>query len=272
MTIERLLRGVVLAFVLVGSAHATTPGASLQLEELTWTELRARIDGGARTALVPIGGTEQSGPQIALGKHNMRAKLLAERIARELGNAVVAPVIAYVPEGPIDPPAGHMRFAGTLSIGDPAFEAMLDGAARSLCRHGFTDVVFLGDHGSYQGNLQRVATKLTRERAGRTPACRVHALVEYYRAAQDGHAKLLAARGYNDNEIGTHAGLADTALTLALDPSLVRTDRLDEAMRRGSGAGVHGDPRRASAELGQIGVDRIVSVSVAAIRARIGAR
>ena len=47
---------------------------------------------------------------MALGKHNRRVKLLSERIAVSLGNALVAPVIAYVPEGSLDPPSGHMRF------------------------------------------------------------------------------------------------------------------------------------------------------------------
>jgi hypothetical protein len=39
----------------------------------------------------------------------------------------VAPVIAYVPEGSIDPPTGHMRGAGTISIPAGAFEQTLEG-------------------------------------------------------------------------------------------------------------------------------------------------
>ena len=69
------------------------------LEDLTWTELRDAIGAGKTTIIVPIGGTEQNGPAMALGKHNRRVKLLSERIAVALGNALVAPVIAYVPEG-----------------------------------------------------------------------------------------------------------------------------------------------------------------------------
>lgn len=260
-----LLAGLVLAL----GAHAAAPGASLHLEELTWTELRERIAGGATTVLVPIGGTEQNGPHMALGKHNVRVRAIAERIAASLGNAVVAPVIAYVPEGSIDPPVAHMRFPGTISITDAAFEAVLEGAARSFRRHGFTEVVFLGDHGGYQKSEERVAARLTREWAGQA---RVHALVEYYRAAQDGHAKLLAARGFGSAEIGTHAGLADTALTLAIDDALVRRERLAEAAKAGEREGVRGDPRRASVELGQIGVDHVVQATVAVIRERTRAR
>jgi Creatinine amidohydrolase len=96
---------------------------SIFLDELTWTELRDEIATGKTTIIVPIGGTEQSGPAMALGKHNRRVKLLSERIAVSLGNAIVAPVIAYVPEGNLSPPSGHMRFPGTISVPEAAFDS-----------------------------------------------------------------------------------------------------------------------------------------------------
>ena len=243
---------------------AASPSTSVYVEDLTSPELRERIAGGATTVLVPIGGTEQSGPHIALGKHNVRARLLAGRIARRLGNAVVAPTIAYVPEGSITPPAGHMRFAGTISIPDAVFESMLEATARSFCQHGVRDVFFLGDHGGYQKNEEKAAARVNRE-----GACRVHALSEYYRTTQTTYVAELKRRGVGDPEIGMHAGLADTALTLALDPSLVRSELL--ASGAGKGAGVNGDPRRATSALGQLGVDRIVEASSAAIRAALQA-
>ena len=42
------------------------------LESLTSPELAARVAQGATTILVPIGGTEQNGPYMTLGKHNAR--------------------------------------------------------------------------------------------------------------------------------------------------------------------------------------------------------
>jgi len=256
---------------LTASAEAAT---SVFLEELTWTELRAAIDAGNTTAIVPIGGTEQNGPAIVLGKHNVRARFLAGRIAETLGNAIVAPVIAYAPEGRIDPPASHMRFAGTLSIPDDVFERTLEYAARSLRQHGFRDIVLLGDHGGYQHDLQVVADRLNREwPASGQRATRAHAIPEYYRASDEGFAQLLRERGFRDDEIGTHAALKDTSLMLAIDPGAVRTDLLESATPPGPAQGVYGgDPRRASAQLGQLGVDLIVSKTAAAIRARLAQR
>jgi creatinine amidohydrolase/Fe(II)-dependent formamide hydrolase-like protein len=235
---------------------------TVQLDELTWTELRDRIAAGQTSIIVPIGGTEQSGPAIALGKHNVRVRILSDRIARALGSTLVAPVLAYVPEGRIDPPTGHMRFPGTITIPESAFEAVLESTARSFKHAGFRDIVFLGDHGGYQAGMKTVAERLNREWAG-SPA-RAHAIEQYYRATETAYPQALKRRGIRDDEIGVHAGLADTALTLALDPALVRTEQL--ASVRSGTDGVTGDPRRADAELGKLGVDAVVAETVAAVR------
>src|SRR5512134_1211998 len=213
---------IVVLLVAAAPALAQAP-ASVFLEDLTSPELAVSIRAGKTTVLVPIGGTEQNGPHMVLGKHNVRVKVLSGKIAQELGNALVAPVIAYVPEGSLNPPTGHMRHAGTITVPADAYRKVLDSAARSLRLAGFRDIVFLGDHGDYQRDNEIVARQLEREWAG-TPV-RAHAIVEYYRAATDGFARILKARGFSDAEIGLHAGLADTSLTLAVAPGLVRSEQ-----------------------------------------------
>ena len=99
---------------------------------------------------------------MVLGKHKYRINAGSERIARSLGNTLVAPVITYVPEGDIDPPSGHMRFAGTISIPREVFESVLEYTARSLKQHGFTDILFMGDSGPNQGPQESVAERLSR--------------------------------------------------------------------------------------------------------------
>lgn len=272
----RVLRATLLPLVWIAAcvpAHAggVEPGSGVYIEEMTSPELRQHIAAGTTTILVPIGGTEQNGPHMVLGKHNVRAHVLAGLIARKLGNAVVAPVVAYVPEGSIQPPAAHMRFAGTISISESAFEAMLEGAARSFRQHGFRDVVFLGDHGGYQKSQLRVAQRLNREWA-KDGQYRVHALTEYYAAAQTPFNNALKAKGFTTAEIGTHAGLADTALALAVDPALVRSGQLAQGSKGSGSDGVAGDPRRATAEAGQLGIQGIVDTSVAAIHNAIQTR
>ncbi len=268
----RTARFLALPFLILNFAPVaySQPRPSVFLEDLTWTELRDEIAAGKTTIIVPIGGTEQNGPAMALGKHNRRVRLLSERIAVSLGDALVAPVIAYVPEGNLSPPSGHLRFPGTIGVPEAAFETILEYAARSFKLHGFKDIVFLGDHGGYQANERNVANKLNREWASSN--VRAHAVTEYYEAAQTGFAQILRREGFTPSEIGTHAGLNDTSLMLALDPSYVREDRLSSGAKFGAADGVYGDPSKASAKLGMLGVDAIVPQTVAAIKSAVSQR
>src|SRR6266849_4225987 len=234
--IARVVRHL-LAVLLLATAPALAEAPQpVFLDELTSNELRDQIRAGRRTVIVPIGGTEQNGPHMVLGKHNVRVKVLSEKIALALGNALVAPVVAYVPEGSLNPPTAHMLFPGTITLPDETFKKILEYVARSFKLHGFRDIVFLGDHGGYQQDDKEVAERLNREWAA-TPV-RVHAIEEYYQITQREYVQALKSRGYRDEEIGTHAGLADTSLMLALDPRLVRADRLLSATKLGSAEGV----------------------------------
>jgi len=250
---------------LIGLKAFAAEPAQVMLEDLTWTDVQQAIKGGATTVIIPVGGTEQSGPHMALGKHNVRVKVLAAKIATRLGHTLVAPVINYVPEGAITPPQGHMRFTGTLSVSAEAFGGVVEGAVRSLKQHGFRHIVLIGDHGGYQAQLKSIAARLDREWS--TTPTRVHFIEAYYRVAQKPYEDALRAKGLSDVQIGIHAGSADTSLMMAIDPSLVRPERFDEAAREGVGAGTVGDPRKSSAALGELGVDLIVARTVEAIRA-----
>ena len=260
-----------LMLVLLPAAAGAAPASGhVFLEEMTSPEVQDALGRGLTTIIVPVGGTEQNGPHMALGKHNVRVKVLAGRIATTLGNAIVAPVLPYVPEGSINPPRAHMRWAGTISISDDAFKAVLDGAARSFRQHGFTDIVLIGDHGGYQPQLAAVAARLNRDWAG-TPV-RAHFIAAYYLATQSAFIQALRAAGVGQAQIGTHAATADTSLMLATDPSLVNADELADAAKGAPANGVTGDPRAASAALGRLGTDAIVNATVAAIRAEVGSR
>ena len=261
-----ILWGIAVATLLC-AAPLRAAAATVHLEDLTWTEVRDLQRAGHTTVLIPVGGTEQNGPHMVLGKHNLRARALAGKIAAELGDALVAPVLAYTPEGHIDPPNGHMRFVGTLSVPDDAFKAVLDGAARSLKQNGFADVVLLGDSGNYLGLLQAVVQRLNRDWSGPTGhGARAYFIDAYYGTVQGDYVRALRERGLTAAQIGTHAGVADTSLLLAMSPESVRLDRLAEAHAMGAAGGAAGDPRASSAALGQIGVDLIVARTAAAIR------
>lgn len=263
MSVLQSLSLVLVISVFSRGAFAQAPD-SPYLEDLTWTEVAARTAAGSTTIIIPAGGVEQSGPAIALGKHNARARFLAGRIARRLGDALVAPVVSYVPEGELAPPTQHMRFPGTISIPSTVFRATIESAAMSLKLHGFKTIVLIGDHGGYQNDLELSAAELNRRWAA-TDA-RALFVPQYYSATQVAYVADLRRKGFVQAEIGTHAGLADTSLTMAIAPAMVRAQTLRRSQPLTAAFGVYGDPRRSSAALGQTGVEEIISQTVAAIQ------
>ncbi len=235
---------------------------SVFLEELTWTEIRALIDSGTTRVLVPTAGTEQNGPHMVLGKHRYIVEHAANLIARELGQTLVAPTMTYVPEGDIDPPSGHMRFAGTISLPNEHFVKVLEYTARSLAVHGFTDILFISDSGSNMRGIAEATEMLNKEWDG-DPA-RVHDISDYY--ANNGFRDWLASEGETPESIGTHAGITDTSQVLYVKPEHIRTDKLAKSDNFDV-TGVRGDPTRASAERGQKGIEMKVAAAVNQARA-----
>lgn len=223
--------------------------ATVHLEDMTWVELREALRAGHVVALVPTGGTEQNGPHGILGKHNYIIKHTAEAVAVKLGNAVVTPVLAYVPEGDIDKREGHMAFPGTLSVPEDVFAAVLEATARSLKAHGFKLIAFLGDSGGNQAAQSAVADKLTREWT--RDGVRVLHVARYYDPEKNGGMAYLLEQGESRKTIGRHMGIRDTSELMAVRPEGVRADRLEAQDGYDEPTGADGDPTRASPERGR---------------------
>ena len=141
-------------------------------------DVRDAIASGKTTAIVSTGGIEPNGPWLVTGKHNYVLRANCPAIAANLGNAVCAPVIEFVPEGSIEPQSGHMRSPGTISLRQETFEAVLTDVAHSLKMHGFENIIFIGDSGGNQSGQEAVAERLTAAWAGEAA---VHHIGEYYR-------------------------------------------------------------------------------------------
>jgi creatinine amidohydrolase/Fe(II)-dependent formamide hydrolase-like protein len=233
---------------------------SVFLEDLTWMEVRDAIARGTTTIIIPTGGTEQNGPHIVLGKHNFLVKYKAGEIAKQLGNTLVAPVVAYVPEGDVNPPTGHMRYAGTITTPQDVFIKVLEYAARSFRQHGFVDIALVGDSGGNQEGQRLVAEALNKEWS--QTRARVHHVNAYYPGRGD---DWVVSQGVSAEDVGTHAGTHDTASLMYINPSLLRVDRLVVG-KSGDGQGHTGNPARATALFGKRILEMQVEDAVAQIR------
>ncbi len=256
--------------VAAAPALAQSAPSTVFIEALTWEEIRDHIASGKTTIIIPTAGTEQKGPHMVMGQHKYVMEHTTDQIARALGNALVSPIITYVPEGSWgDEPTGHMRMPGTITLPDEWFRELLVHTAKSHAAGGFTDIVFLGDSGGNQRGMSAVTDQLNQELAD--TGTRAHFIGDYYSKSSDDIRSYLHERGFVDDQIGSHAGMVGTSQLLFVNPNHVR---MDVAAPRGGfeGAGVSGDPTLATAAFGETFVRFKIDNALAQIRASLAAR
>ena len=191
------------------------------IEEMTWMDVRDSLKAGHTTAIIATGGMEPNGPWLVTGKHNYVLRTNCEAIARKLGNALCAPIVEYVPEGRIEPPSGHMRSPGTISLREETFQALLTDIAHSLKVHGFQNIIMIGDSGGNQNGQKAVADKLTAQFAGSA----LVATIPGYYTAPPGTPNVLRQLGVTKDGMpddGLHDSPGITLNMLLTDPNSVR--------------------------------------------------
>ena len=259
-----------MALLLAGTRAGAQPSAPkaappVFIDELTWTEIRDRMLAGTKTAIIGTAGQEQKGPHMVTGEHKYVLQHTTERIARTLGDALVAPIITYVPEGSWELPLrGHMAKAGSITLPEDRFIELLVHAAKSLRAGGFTTVILIGDSGGNQNGMKAAADQLNA--AWKDAGGRAMFIGDYYTKSAADIRTYLGGLGFSLDAIGSHAGMVDTSELLFVNPALVRRDRL--APSGGSAdSGVNGDPTKATAALGKSLVQIKIDNALAQIRA-----
>ncbi len=180
----------------------------VELAKMTSPEAGAAL-GRADVAIIPVGATEQHGPNLSLETDTAIAQGLARRIAEAVyPRAVVAPALPYGVSH------HHMRFPGTMTISPDAFQAVVLDVARSLRRHGARRIFIVDGHAGNQGALDVLMTKLRFEHG--IPA----AYLFYFTLVDD-----VIREGVRTERWG-HACELEASLGLALQPDIVHRETL----------------------------------------------
>ncbi len=239
---------------------------TLFIDEMTWMEVRDAMKAGKDSVIVAAGGIEQNGPYVVTGKHNVVLRATTQAIARKLGNALIAPIVGFAPEGDFDPPTDHMKYPGTIGVSEDIFRRLLSDVCSSLRTHGFRNILLLGDHGLDQEGLEQVAADLTKKWAG--GKTRVFYIADYY----DGEgevAKWLAGQGIKEVDEGLHDEFMMEAQMMTVDPSTVRMkERIAAGKFRINGVDLA--PAEKTIEWGRKIVNYRADRTVAAIKKALG--
>lgn len=247
-----------LLLILSGSALALGRG-EVMMERLTSAEIGKLIEQGTTTAIVVTGGIEQNGPYLATGKHNLIARAAGEAVARQLGKALVAPVLPVVINGEFEPVSGHMRYPGTLSLRSETFINVVIDLVVSLRVQGFREIILLGDSGSTQKALQGVAKALNEGWADSGVVVRY--IPDYYQAwhGREGPGTLLRDGRIQQVEDGHHHDVVMASVMLSIDPHSVRVPAVVNGVRL--------EPVSRFQMLGRFMLQGVVSRTVTAVRA-----
>ena len=241
-----------------------------RIDDMT-TSQAAKSISTAKVGIIPVGATEQHGPNLAFGTDWRIAAEIANRVAVE-----VDPLAVVVPPLPFGLSGHHLGFPGTLHISANTFMAVCSDVVTSLSRHGIKKILFVNGHRGNENVLGVLITELTYELG-------VEAASSFWMTqASD------AVNRHKATERWGHACEIETSVAMAADPSLVaaeleKGDLIEEydafednyapfsVMTARSFAsrtknGVFGDARKASLEAGNDILDTAVSRTAEFVR------
>lgn len=180
------------------------------LNEMTWPELADAVSQGVTTVILPLGATEQHGPHLPLGTDTFRAQALAEGLAKDLENALVAPVL------PIGCSDEHWGFPGLLSLNHETLAQVIVDCAQRMAGWGVRRLILLSAHGG-NGYALDLAAQWLQERV---PDLTVY-MPEDLTTVSDRLLKEAQKDHISPETVGLHAGEGETSEMLHLRPDLV---------------------------------------------------
>lgn len=188
-------------------------GDKWRLDEMSWPEVKAAIDGGRTTIVAAAGSMEQHGPHLPLQTDTLLGTFLVEAIVQRIPGAFQGPTI------PFGVSTHHMPFAGTITLDKDAFKTVVRQYAESLAHHGFRTIVIIPSHGGNFGPL----AELQEETGGKVGDATLLAFSDLM-GFMDVMVDVGEADGISPGVAGAHAGEAETSLVMAARQELAQMD------------------------------------------------
>lgn len=157
------------------------------------------------TVIIPVGSIENHGKHMPLGTDTMIPDQIIKLMEDKNSEFMVAPTVNY---GATD---DLMGFAGTISLGVEGLRSLLQTICDQLYDYGFRRFVILNGHGGNSKSISMAGEHLHRK--GAYLAC-----IRWW----------LVAGELNPDWKGGHGGGEETAGVMACDPSLIKTEYLEE--------------------------------------------
>ena len=180
------------------------------LQMMTWQEVETYLEG-SKGVIVPIGSTEQHGPNGLIGTDAQTADYIARGVGEAAG-AVVTPCIAVAQA------QHHMAFAGSMCLKPSTLILVIKEYVESLVRHGFEKVYFLNGHGGNITTMNAAFCEIYNEQTfGKAPAVNLR-----QRNWWDGPQVTKLCRDLYGDKDGSHATISEVSVTQHLFPDHIK--------------------------------------------------
>jgi len=217
----------------------------MELDHCTWPEVEAYLTKSTGI-IMPIGSTEQHGPNGLMGTDAICAKVTACAAADKLG-AMVAPTI------PVGIAQHHMSFSGTITLNPSTLVLVIKEWVLSLAHHGFEQFFFVNGHGGNVPTIGAAFSEIYGERSfardgDNRPDLRCRQINWWESPA----AKKIVKELYGANE-GMHAACSEVAVTQFAFPDHIKNVKLDPPIAPGPSRFTDGPDFRRRFPDGRIG-------------------
>ncbi len=184
----------------------------MQLELMTSPQVRAYL-AERQGIVVPVGSTEQHGPDGLIGTDHLCAEAVARRFGRGRG-VIVAPTLSYGMS------QFHLGFPGTISLRPSTLAALALDVVASLAATGFRRIYLLNGHGGNVAPLRSAVQEFyaARSFAGAAEPSPVHCRIRSWWELPAADA--LRRELYGAHE-GYHVTPSEVAITMAAHPESI---------------------------------------------------
>src|ERR1700733_10248228 len=189
------------------------------LQHQTWQEVEQYL-GRSTGIILPIGSTEQHGPNGLIGTDAICAEVISRGVG-EHAAAMVGPTIG------VGVAVHHMEFAGTMTVKPSTLIAIIHDYVLSLARHGFRRFFFINGHGGNIATVQAAFSEIYAEFEGAFGRSHDDELRCRLASWWDGKAMSeLSKEVFGDDE-GSHATASEVAVTQYAFPATIKHVLLD---------------------------------------------
>lgn len=234
---------------------------TIKMEDMNWVDIKEAIANGYTTVVVAVGSTEQHGPHLPTKTDALIGDVVANKVAKKLGNALQAQTIR------VGCSEHHIKMPGTITLKPETLKSVMSDYIEALEKHGFKTIVLLPSHGGNFAPVNEVLEKFKDKESPRVVG--VADLLGLLKTLADASADF----GISEEESGGHAGESETSIILALGKDLVKTDQITAGFvgkigeneikaifKNGitalSKIGVLGDPTKATVEKGEVYLEK----------------